>query len=85
MARPLRVEFAGACCHVINRGNFRFPVFGEDRDRELILARLVDFAAETGDVDGLTCSRAVGSDVHSPLITALERNRPCSAICSEVP
>jgi putative transposase len=46
MARPLRVEFPGACYHVINRGNFRFPVFGEDRDRELILARLVEFAAK---------------------------------------
>ena len=44
-ARPLRVEFPGACYHVINRGNFRFPVFEEDRDRELILEKLVDFAA----------------------------------------
>ena len=47
MARPLRVEFPGACYHVINRGNFRFPVFGEERDRELILARLVEFAARS--------------------------------------
>ncbi len=44
MARPLRIEFPGACYHVINRGNFRFPVFREDRDRELVVARLVDFA-----------------------------------------
>ena len=44
MARPLRVEFPGACYHVICRGNFRFPVFREDRDRELILRRLVDFS-----------------------------------------
>lgn len=44
MARPLRVEFPGACYHVINRGNFRFPVFREARDRELFLAKLVDFA-----------------------------------------
>ena len=28
MVRPLRVEFPGACYHVINRGNFRFPMFG---------------------------------------------------------
>ena len=33
MARPLRIEFPGACYHVIQRGNYRFPVFGEDRDR----------------------------------------------------
>ena len=44
MARPLRMEFPGACYHVICRGNFRFPVFREDRDRELILRRLVDFS-----------------------------------------
>ena len=44
MARPLRVEFPRACYHIINRGNFRFPVFAEERDREQILAKLVDFA-----------------------------------------
>ena len=27
MARPLRVEFAGACYHVINRGNYRRELF----------------------------------------------------------
>ena len=32
MARPLRVEFPGACYHVINRGNFRFAVFREAQD-----------------------------------------------------
>jgi hypothetical protein len=37
MTRPLRVEFPAACYHVINRGSIRFPVFEEERDRELIL------------------------------------------------
>jgi REP element-mobilizing transposase RayT len=27
MARPLRIEFAGACYHVINRGNYRRTLF----------------------------------------------------------
>ncbi|MBI4622932.1 MAG: transposase, partial [Verrucomicrobia bacterium] len=27
MARKLRMEFAGACYHVINRGNYRFDLF----------------------------------------------------------
>ena len=27
MSRPLRVEFAGACYHVINRGNYRRNLF----------------------------------------------------------
>ena len=49
MARPLRVEFPGACYHVINRGNFRFPVFEENRDRELILEKLVGFSESFGE------------------------------------
>lgn len=28
MARPLRIEFSGACYHIINRGNYRSPIFG---------------------------------------------------------
>ena len=28
MARPLRIEFTGACHHVINRGNYRRHLFG---------------------------------------------------------
>ena len=28
MARKLRLEYAGACYHVINRGNYRRPIFG---------------------------------------------------------
>ncbi|MDP3069559.1 MAG: hypothetical protein Q8N18_04690 [Opitutaceae bacterium] len=27
MPRPLRIEFAGACYHVINRGNYRRYLF----------------------------------------------------------
>lgn len=30
MARPLRIEFAGACFHVINRGNYRRTLFTGD-------------------------------------------------------
>ncbi|MGH7945844.1 MAG: transposase [Opitutaceae bacterium] len=33
MARKLRLEFPGALYHVINRGNYRSWVFGEDRTR----------------------------------------------------
>jgi len=44
MARPLRIEFPGACYQVINRGNFRFPVFRDDADRKLLLEKFVDFA-----------------------------------------
>jgi len=35
MARPLRIEFAGALYHVTSRGNERKPVYRDDRDRAL--------------------------------------------------
>jgi len=34
MARPLRIEFAGALYHVISRGNERKPIVRDDVDRE---------------------------------------------------
>jgi REP element-mobilizing transposase RayT len=37
MARPLRVEYAGAVYHVTCRGNAREKVFLVDPDRELFL------------------------------------------------
>jgi REP element-mobilizing transposase RayT len=45
MARALRVEFAGAAYHVMNRGNRRQTVFEQDRDYELFLHKLAEFAA----------------------------------------
>ena len=48
MARPLRLEFPGACYHIIARGNFRFPVFRDGRDCERLLAGLVRYAEAFG-------------------------------------
>ena len=48
MARPLRVEFPGACYHAICRGNFRNPVFAESVDRTLVLDRFAEFAEAFG-------------------------------------
>jgi len=31
MARKLRLEFPGACYHVINRGNYRTDIFRAER------------------------------------------------------
>ena len=44
MSRPLRVEFAGACYHVINRGNYRRNLFGE-RGAAAAFERTLDEAA----------------------------------------
>jgi putative transposase len=40
MARPLRIEFAGALYHVTSRGNERRPIFRGDRDRRTFLTLL---------------------------------------------
>jgi REP-associated tyrosine transposase len=37
MARPLRIQFAGALYHVTSRGNARAPIFLGDSDRHLFL------------------------------------------------
>jgi putative transposase len=38
MARPLRIEFAGALYHVTSRGNERHDIFFTDDDRRAFLA-----------------------------------------------
>ncbi|OGV62967.1 MAG: hypothetical protein A3K19_18260 [Lentisphaerae bacterium RIFOXYB12_FULL_65_16] len=53
MARPLRVEYAGALYHVMNRGNRRARVFRRRADYEMFLDRLGRFAKEF-DVDVLS-------------------------------
>ena len=40
MARPLRLEFAGALYHLTARGNARAEIFADNRDRELFLELL---------------------------------------------
>ncbi len=40
MARPLRLEFAGALYHVTSRGNRREDIFEDDADREAFLTTL---------------------------------------------
>jgi len=44
MPRPLRIEFPGACYHVMCQGNARLPIFRADADKELLLDRMVHFA-----------------------------------------
>jgi putative transposase len=42
MARPLRLEHAGALWHVTSRGNERQPIFRDDVDRRSLLERLAE-------------------------------------------
>src|SRR2546427_707368 len=47
MARKLRVEYEGAIYHLMNRGDRREPIFGDDVDRELFLETLGQACAKT--------------------------------------
>ena len=42
MARPLRIEFAGALYHVTSRGDRREPIFEDDEDRVKFLGVLAE-------------------------------------------
>jgi putative transposase len=46
MARPLRIEFAGALYHITSRGDRREPIYEDDVDRELFLGVLGEVVAQ---------------------------------------
>ena len=48
MARKLRIEYAGAIYHVMNRGDRREAIFKDDRDRETFLATLAEACGKAG-------------------------------------
>ena len=48
MARKLRVEYAGAIYHVLNRGDRREPIFNDGPDRRRFLETLAETCAKTG-------------------------------------
>ncbi len=48
MARPLRIEYAGAIYHVLSRGDRREAIFRRDADRELFLDLLARTCRRTG-------------------------------------
>lgn len=48
MARPLRLEFAGALYHVTARGNARADIFLDDEARRLFLELLGAEVAQQG-------------------------------------
>jgi hypothetical protein len=47
MPRKLRVEYAGAMCHVMSRGDRREDIFLDDVDRQDFLKTLAE-ACQTG-------------------------------------
>ena len=48
MARKLRVEYAGAIYHVMNRGDQREGIFMDDADRQRFVDTMGEACAKTG-------------------------------------
>lgn len=48
MARPIRVEFAGAVYHVMARGNERRAIFRDDQDRRRFVETVAEMAEQFG-------------------------------------
>ncbi|MDP4114369.1 MAG: transposase, partial [Bacillota bacterium] len=48
MARPLRIEYAGALYHVMARGNQGHSIFADDKDRSRFLETLGEACEKTG-------------------------------------
>ena len=48
MARKLRLEYPGAICHVMFRGNGGHPIFGDDDDRVRLTERMAESAEKFG-------------------------------------
>src|SRR5690349_15904543 len=48
MARKVRVEFAGAVYHVLDRGDRREAIFQDEKDRELFLTALGEVCLRMG-------------------------------------
>ena len=64
MARPLRLEFAGALYHVTSRGNERRPIVRSDRDR----SRFFEFLGQTVSRFGWSLTAAVLMTNHFHLV-----------------
>lgn len=58
MARPLRLEFAGAVYHLTSRGNARQKVFFTDDDRRLFLDTLAQVVSRYGWICHAYCLMA---------------------------
>ncbi len=48
MARPLRFQYAGACYHVMARGDGGKTIFEDDEDRKVFIARLGEVCGRCG-------------------------------------
>lgn len=71
MARPLRLEFAGALYHITARGDRREPIYDDDTDRTTFLRLLGDVCNQHNLLCHAYC--LMGNHYHL-LLETLERN-----------
>ncbi len=71
MARPLRIEFAGALYHVTSRGDRREAIFEDDTDRETFLAVL---AAVVDRYNWICYAYCLMTDHYHLLVETVEGN-----------
>jgi putative transposase len=55
MARPLRIEFAGALYHLTSRGGRREAIYEDDEDRQRFLDVLAKAAERNNWIDHAYC------------------------------
>ena len=55
MPRKIRIQYAGAIYHVLNRGDHREPIFRDDEDRRRFLQTLAEACTKTNWVVNAYC------------------------------
>ena len=72
MARPLRIEFAGALYHVTSRGDRQETIFKDDEDREVFLRTLAEVVERsTGSVTPIDPLRGQRTIMRDPAQTQM--------------
>ncbi len=66
MGRPLRIEFPGACYHLINRGNYRQDLFAAEGAAKAFVRTLGEAAEPGRDRVRLLLVNRFGTDFPVP-------------------
>lgn len=73
MARPLRLEFPGAVCHLTSRGNARQDIMADDRDRSQLLTLLAHVVDRYGWLCHADCDRGANSGIIENRLLPMEK------------
>jgi len=82
MPRKLRVQYPGAIYHVMNRGDRRDPIFGDDQDRRRFLETLGQTREKTGSQVHASGDNPVESrycELQQPILPLADDNNDAQA------